>query len=101
MDNCQPYLEREIVLLQPLVLVALGRVAFERILRILAPGQPYSFTHGALYELPRSALLPSPSFLLGSYHPSRQNTQTGRLTPAMFDAIWQHARRLTETIVRQ
>lgn len=101
MDNCQPYLEREIALLQPLVLVALGRIAFERLLRILAPEQRYAFTHGAQYEISRSALLPQPSFLLCSYHPSRQNTQTGRLTAAMFDMIWQQARRLTEMIIRQ
>lgn len=101
MENCQLYLEREIASLQPMVLVALGRVAFERILRILAPGQRFTFAHGAQYELPPSTLLHKPSFLLCSYHPSRQNTQTGRLTVPMFDAIWQQARLLTEMVVRQ
>ncbi len=102
MDNCQPYLEHEIASLQPTVIVALGRIAFERILRLCAvPQGRYLFAHGAHFELPPSPLLLRPTFLLCSYHPSRQNTQTGRLTVAMFDAIWQQARRLTEMLARQ
>ncbi len=95
MDNCQPYLEHEIGLLQPLVIVALGRIAFERLLHLCAvSGRRWPFVHGACYELPPSSLLAHPAFLLCSYHPSRQNTQTGRLTAAMFDAIWQQARQI-------
>lgn len=102
MDTCQPYLEHEIASLQPAVIVALGRIAFERIVRLCAASAPrLSFVHGAYFELPPSTLLPRPAFLLCSYHPSRQNTQTGRLTVTMFDAIWQQARRLTEMIARQ
>ena len=89
---CLPYLKAEIGLMPNLCgFVALGRVAFENILRLYRadgrdlPALP--FAHGAFYELGEN--LP---WLLASYHPSRQNTQTGRLTRAMFDAIWQQAR---------
>jgi uracil-DNA glycosylase len=49
------------------------------------------FGHGATYRL-----APDGPWLIASFHPSRQNTQTGRLTPAMFDAIWGQTRRLLE-----
>ena len=89
MSNCQGYLEREIELLQPRVIVCLGRVAFERILRIYALRDPgLKFAHGAAYK-PGSG--PKAPWLLCSYHPSQQNTLTGRLTAAMFDEIWAKA----------
>ncbi len=88
---CLPYLKAEIQLMPNLRgFVALGRVAFENILRLYRTDghemPALSFAHGAFYELGKN--LP---WLLASYHPSRQNTQTGRLTRAMFDAIWQQA----------
>ena len=91
LNTCQPFLEREIELINPKVFVALGRIAFDRILRIYnLPKKGYDFGHGALHQLPNQ------KWLLASYHPSRQNTQTGRLTVEMFDAIWQKARDLIE-----
>jgi uracil-DNA glycosylase family 4 len=100
---CQPYLQREIVLLPNLqVIVALGRIAYDSVLRLYAfpnphpaPRSPqhvprnttYAFSHGASFPLTPHITL------IASYHPSRQNTQTGRLTTAMFDEIWQAARR--------
>lgn len=91
LNTCQPFLEREIELIDPKVFVALGRIAFDRILRIYnLPKKGYDFGHGALHKLS------SKHWLLTSYHPSRQNTQTGRLTVEMFDAIWQKARNLIE-----
>jgi uracil-DNA glycosylase family 4 len=99
MANCQPYLEWETAILRPKVFVALGRIAFDAILRLVAsqPGprstihpRPPLFAHGAIFELPGGRRL------LCSYHPSRQNTQTGRLTPEMFDRIWQIAHRLLD-----
>jgi uracil-DNA glycosylase family 4 len=91
LDNCQPYLEREIEILQPKVIVALGRIAFERVLRIYsARSNGWKFAHGATYSLMAD------HWLLCSYHPSRQNTQTGRLTVEMFDAIWAKARELLD-----
>lgn len=90
--TCLPYLRQEIVLLTRVqVIVALGRLAFDMILRLFAEGAQnknydmgkYHFTHGANYQLG-----PYQPHLIVSYHPSRQNTQTGRLTPAMFDSVW-------------
>ncbi len=89
LNICQPFLEREIEIIQPKVFVALGRVAFGCILRIYGlRKKDYNFGHEALHQLPNG------KWLLSSYHPSRQNTQTGRLTVEMFDAIWQKAREL-------
>lgn len=98
MTNCQPYLAREIEIFQPKILIALGRVAFDRILRIISDGQPTIvnrqssgvFAHSAAYQLITD------HWLLCSYHPSRQNTQTGRLTAEMFDTVWQKVRELLD-----
>lgn len=90
--NCQPYLERELQLIQPKVIVVLGRIAFERVLRIFSIRNPdWKFAHGAYWKLETG------HWLLASYHPSQQNTLTGKLTVAMFDSIWAQARQLLET----
>ena len=92
-SNCQPYLERELELIQPRVIVALGRIAFESVLRIYSlRSSNMIFGHGI------SAQLPNGIWLICSYHPSQQNTQTGKLTVAMFDAIWQQAKVLLEFV---
>lgn len=89
LDNCQPYLERELEILHPKVVVCLGRIAFERVLRIYSVRNPaWKFAHGAAYRLDDG------TWILCSYHPSQQNTQTGKLTAAMFDEIWKKARDL-------
>lgn len=91
LDNCQPYLERELELIAPKVIVCLGRMAFERILRIYsARNAKYKFTHGASYQLETGHRI------LCSYHPSQQNTLTGRLTAGMFDAVWAKAKELAD-----
>ena len=91
MTNCQPYLEGEIELIQPKIFVVLGRIAFERILRIFAIQDPtIVFAHNAIYEIPGGR------YLVCSYHPSRQNTQTGRLTVDMFDEVWKTVRKLMD-----
>jgi uracil-DNA glycosylase len=83
LDNCQPFLERELEILKPQVIVCLGSIAFATVLRIYSIRNPaWKFGHGALYQIENGP------FVLCSYHPSQQNTQTGRLTPAMFDEIW-------------
>ena len=89
LDNCQPYLERALAILKPSVIVCLGRIAFDRLLKILSVRNPaWKFGHGALYRLEDG------TWLLCSYHPSQQNTLTGRLTAEMFDEIWKKARSL-------
>jgi uracil-DNA glycosylase family 4 len=91
MTNCQPYLEGEIEIIQPKIFVVLGRIAFERILRIFAIQDPtIVFAHNAVYEIPGGR------YLVCSYHPSRQNTQTGRLTVEMFDEVWKTVRKLLD-----
>lgn len=87
LDNCQPWLMSELRLQTRLQgIVALGRIAFEEVRRIYNLPR-LDFAHGALYHFDDSAL----PWLLASYHPSRQNTQTGRLTEAMFDEVWKKA----------
>ena len=89
MSNCQPYLETELALLQPQVIVAFGRIAFERILRIYSSRNlGWKFAHGARFRIENGP------WLVCSYHPSQQNTQTGRLTENMFDDIWKLAKEL-------
>lgn len=91
LDNCQPYLERTLQLLQPKVIVCLGRIAFERILRIHSIRNPaWKFGHGAHFQMENG------TWILCSYHPSQQNTLTGRLTVQMFDEIWEKAKSLVE-----
>jgi len=93
-ENCRPYLLTELRLLCGLQgIVALGSIGFEDVLALfrslgVETGRP-RFAHNALV-----ALGPGRPWLLASYHPSQQNTQTGRLTEAMFDAVWQRARAL-------
>jgi len=94
--NCLPYLEQEIELMTNLKgYIALGRIAFENILRSYrAKGVKiprFEFKHGEVYKLGDG--LP---WLLATYHPSQQNTLTGRLTVSMFDQIWQKTIALLE-----
>ena len=91
LENCQPFLEREIGLLQSKVIVALGRIAFERILRIYSePKAGKKFAHSVVFRLTAGP------WLVCSYHPSQQNTLTGKLTVEMFDAMWAQVRSLLE-----
>ena len=91
LNTCQPYLERELVILKPKVIVCLGRIAFERILRIYSVrNSTWKFGHGATYQLENG------TWMLCSYHPSQQNTLTGKLTVKMFDDIWKKAKSLVE-----
>jgi uracil-DNA glycosylase family 4 len=92
--NCRGYLARELELLSSVrVVLALGRIAFEGYLALLynrdvdVPRLP--FRHGACYEFEP----PLPTLVV-SYHPSRQNTQTGRLTQAMLDEVFEWIRNL-------
>jgi uracil-DNA glycosylase family 4 len=86
--NCRPYLERELEILRPHAVLALGKIAWDAYLEVLkqegkiASRARFVFAHGA-EEQPVSD---GPT-LFGVYHPSQQNTQTGRLTPMMYERV--------------
>jgi uracil-DNA glycosylase family 4 len=92
-DACAPFLARELGLLDRVrVLVALGAYGWDAALRAMAANRERlsvkpRFGHGAAVEVGRYRLV-------GSYHPSQQNTFTGKLTPAMFDEVIATAKRL-------
>lgn len=95
--NCRPYLVRELSMLTSVqVVLTLGRVAFDGYLRLLREQgvdvSGLAFQHGACYTFD-GGTLPA---LVVSYHPSRQNTQTGRLTDGMLDAVFEDVRQLLE-----
>lgn len=97
--NCQPYLEKELELLKRVrAVLALGRIAFDTYLRLLSrregfpPRSSFRFAHGASYTLPDG--LPR---LFASYHPSQQNTLTGKLTPEMLRKVFADIRRFLAT----
>lgn len=95
-DACAPFLQEEVRIFLPglKVVVALGGFAFSSALRALSaagvavPRPKPRFGHGAEVDMPGVRLL-------ASYHPSQQNTFTGRLTEPMFDRIWSRARELS------
>ena len=93
--NCSSYLDREMAILANVrVVVALGRVGFDACLAhlkrtgILDRRTSLTFGHAARYEMPNGVTL------LASYHPSNQNTATGKLTAAMFEDIFRLAKRI-------
>lgn len=94
---CTPYLDRELDGLKKIrVVVALGRIGFDAYLNYLKrkglvkSKRQYLFRHGAVYETPDGRLL------LVSFHPSNQNTNTGKLTRSMFVKIFEEAARLAD-----
>ncbi len=95
--NCAPFLDREIAgLKQVRVIVALGKIGFDAYLNYLrrkgtiVSRAGYDFGHGRQHRMPDGRVL------LASYHPSNQNTATGKLTKAMFTDIFRTARKLAE-----
>jgi uracil-DNA glycosylase len=92
--SCLPHLAAEIAALPPIrVIVALGKIAFDAYLRLLrteglALRPRPVFAHG------RAAALPGDRVLVGCYHPSRQNTNTGKLTARMMDQVFQNVKRI-------
>lgn len=93
--NCSEFLDRELALLKNVkVVVALGRIGFDGYLNylkrqgLLASRAPYIFRHGVKYKMPDGR------WLLASFHPSLQNTNTGRLTEKMFEQVFREARKL-------
>jgi len=96
--NCRPFFERELEILQPKAILALGKIAWDGYLEILKqrgviPSRAlYKFAHGAEAEV-----APGTPRLFGVYHPSQQNTQTGRITPAMYASVLRRIRRFLES----
>ena len=95
--NCTPWLDAEMGLLRNLrVVVCLGRIAFDGLLawarrtKILVSRAGFPFAHAAEYTLPNGLAV------ITSYHPSLQNTNTGKLTRPMFLAVFKRARELAE-----
>ena len=95
--NCAPYLARELKgLARVKVIVALGKIGFDAYLNylkargLLQRRKPYGFAHGAAYAMADGKTL------LASYHPSNQNTQTGKLTRPMFVEIFKKARQIAD-----
>jgi len=100
--NCRNYLRRELAVLRPKVILALGKIAWDAYLEILkqdgtiASRAAFPFAHGAesiiADDLPR---------LFGVYHPSQQNTQTGRLTEEMYAAVFRRIRNVLKESQRE
>ena len=95
--NCRSYLEREIEILKPKAILALGKIAWDGYLDILkhsgmiASCASFKFAHGAEAEVASGT-----PRLFGIYHPSQQNTQTGRVTAAMYAKVLDKIRRFLE-----
>ena len=96
-QNCRGYLERELELLRPKAILALGKIGWDAYLEILkqdgkiASRAAYKFGHGAEVEMGTD--MPR---LFGVYHPSQQNTQTGRLTEEMYAQVFHRIRQFLE-----
>ncbi len=102
--NCAGYLRQELTLLPRVrVVVTLGHVAFRQYLALarergaVIPTPRPPFEHGATYTFSSQGGGEQP-VLIASYHPSRQNTQTGRLTEPMLDQIFVRARRFLDSV---
>jgi uracil-DNA glycosylase len=87
-DNCLPYAAEELGLIQPAVIVCLGKFAWDAACQLLGIRPRPRFGHLAEHRTEGGPLL------LGSYHPSQQNTFTGKLTEPMLDAVFEQARKI-------
>ncbi len=92
-DNCLPYAAEELRLIRPAVIVCLGKFAWDAACLLHAVKPRPAFGHLAEHALPDGPVL------LGCYHPSQQNTFTGKLTEPMLDAVFSRARQLTAELV--
>jgi uracil-DNA glycosylase family 4 len=91
--RCRVYLQQELEIVKPKVILALGRIAWDAYLdvlkkdRVIESRARFVFMHGA------EAILPGGPRLVGVYHPSQQNTQTGRVTPPMYERVLRRIQR--------
>ena len=95
--NCSHFLDAELAALDRVrVVVALGKIGFDAYLNhlrrtgVIASRAPYAFGHAVEYQMPNRVIL------MGAYHPSLQNTNTGKLTKEMFRAVFERARALAD-----
>jgi uracil-DNA glycosylase family 4 len=93
-DNCLPYAAEELELLQPAVIVCLGAYAWDAACRLHGLRPRPRFGHGAEHAIEQGPVL------LGTYHPSQQNTFTGKLTEPMLDAVFARARELAGPLAK-
>jgi uracil-DNA glycosylase family 4 len=93
-DNCLPYAAEEVELLRPAVIVCLGAFAWDAACRLHGLRPRPRFGHAAEYEIEGGPVL------LGTYHPSQQNTFTGKLTEPMLDAVFERARELADGLAK-
>jgi uracil-DNA glycosylase len=89
-DECLPYAAEELELLRPRVIVCLGGFAWDAACRLLGVRPRPPFGHAAEFEVEDGPVL------VGCYHPSQQNTFTGKLTEPMLDGVFARARELAE-----
>ncbi|MCG3150494.1 MAG: Type-5 uracil-DNA glycosylase [Verrucomicrobiae bacterium] len=82
--NCNRYLQEELSQMKPRVVITLGKIAFDTYLKTRGIKPLPAFAHNQVYDFD--------PVVLASYHPSRQNTNTGKLTEPMFDAVFAQAR---------
>jgi uracil-DNA glycosylase family 4 len=88
-DTCEPYLVRELALMRDVrVIVPLGQFGYDAVCRILGVRPRPKFGHGVEVAAPEGRTI------VCSFHPSQQNTFTGKLTPSMLDAIFERAREI-------
>ena len=92
--NCQPFFEQTLQLVNPVVILALGGLAWKQTIKSMVelqllkrPKKMPKFAHGEVLEIGHDKIL------VGSYHPSQQNTFTGRLTETMLDDVFKIARK--------
>jgi uracil-DNA glycosylase len=92
-ENCREWLDQTFDLLRPRVTIALGQLAFRA---ALAQAKRLDWWHGPLprFGHAETVELADGRWLIASYHPSQQNTFTGKLTEAMFDQVFRQARKL-------
>jgi uracil-DNA glycosylase family 4 len=96
-SNCRTYFERELEILKPKAILALGKIAWDAYLEtlkqrgVIASRALYRFAHGAEAEV-----APGMPRLFGVYHPSQQNTQTGRVTLTMYASVLRRIRRFLD-----
>ena len=96
--NCRPYLERELEILKPRAILALGKIGWDVYLSVLKhqglilSRATYPFAHGAEAKIPAAGVR-----VFGVYHPSQQNTQTGKVTLAMYAKVLRRIQRFLAT----